>query len=83
MRNAASFANPPFTAPLRFDWTDEKLRALSQDQLLNLLENLDQQRAIGRIAADVAAALEPRISSLLTIRNGTKRRKQVEKIAAK
>jgi hypothetical protein len=59
------------------DWTEEKLRALDQDQLLNLLGNLDQQRAIGRMGTEAAAQLEQRISALLTGRNATKRRKQV------
>jgi hypothetical protein len=60
-----------------FDWTDEKLQALSQEQLLNLLDNLDHQRAIGRVPEDAAAAFDRRITSLLTGRNSVKRRKQV------
>ena len=67
---------------MRLDWTAEKLQALSQEELLNLLDNLDHQLAIGRIPQDVAAALGPRIVSLLTLRNGAKRRKQVAKAAA-
>ena len=67
---------------MRLDWTDEKLQTLSQEQLLNLLDNLDHQVAIGRVPEDAAAALEPRIVSLLTLRNGAKRRKQVAKAAA-
>jgi hypothetical protein len=62
---------------MRFDWTDEKLQTLSQEQLLNLLENLDHQRAIGRIPDSSAAAIDQRIAALLTDRNGAKRRKQV------
>jgi hypothetical protein len=65
-----------------FDWTDEKLQTLSQEQLLNLLENLDRQRAIGRIRESAAATIEQRIASLLTTRNGTKRRKQLANAAA-
>ncbi len=67
---------------MRFDWTDEKLQTLSQEQLLNLLENLDRQRAIGRIPESTAATIDQRISSLLTGRNGAKRRKQVADAAA-
>jgi hypothetical protein len=67
---------------MRFDWTDEKLQTLSQEQLLNLLENLDRQRAIGRIPESTAATIDQRISSLLTGRNGAKRRKQVAGAAA-
>lgn len=63
--------------PMRFDWTDEKLQTLSQEQLLNLLENLDRQRAIGRISESTAAAFDQQIAALLTGRNGAKRRKQV------
>jgi hypothetical protein len=61
---------------MRFDWTDEKLQTLSQEQLLSLLDNLDRQRAIGRIPESTAAAIERRIASLLTVRNSAKRRKQ-------
>jgi hypothetical protein len=61
---------------MRFDWTDEKLQTLSQEQLLSLLENLDHQRAIGRIPESTAAAIDRRIASLLTVRNSAKRRKQ-------
>jgi N4-gp56 family major capsid protein len=66
---------------LRFDWTEEKLRTLNQEQLLNLLANFDHQRAIGRLPEALAAKLEPRITSLLTGQNCTKRRKQVAKLA--
>lgn len=76
-RNTDSASKPTFHTPVRFDWTDEKLQMLSQEQLLNLLENLDRQRAIGRISESTAAAIDQRIAALLTGRNGTKRRKQV------
>jgi len=61
MRIPVPLAKPTFHTPMRFDWTDEKLQTLSQKQLLNLLDNLDHQLAIGRIPQDVASALEPRI----------------------
>jgi hypothetical protein len=77
VRNSDSTSKPTFHTPTRFDWTDEKLQALSQEQLLNLLDNLDHQRAIGRITEDTAAAIEKRIAPLLTTRNGAKRRKQM------
>ena len=67
---------------MRFAWTDEKLQTLTQEQLLNLLENLDRQRAIGRIPESTAATIEQRIASLLTSRNSAKRRKQVADAAA-
>jgi len=81
MRSPAPPVKPGPHTPMRFDWTEEKLRTLSQEQLLNLLENLDHQRVIGRIPEAVAAALELRITSLLTGQNSTKRRKQVAKLA--
>jgi len=74
--NSSGTGRQTFHAPMRFDWTDEKLRTLSQEQLLSLLENLDRQRAIGRILEGPAADLNRRIASLLTARNSTKRRKQ-------
>jgi hypothetical protein len=67
---------------MRLDWTDEKLQALSQEQLLNLLDNLDHQRSIGRVPEHAATAFDQRITALLTGRNGAKRRKQVLENAA-
>lgn len=66
-------------APMLLDWTEEKLRLLDQDQLLNLLENLDRQRAIGRVGAAAADVLDQRITALLTGRAALKRRKDVAK----
>jgi hypothetical protein len=81
-RNSDSSSKPTFHTPMRFDWTDEKLQTLSQEQLLNLLENLDHQRAIGRISESTAASIDQRIASLLTGRNSTKRRKQLAEAVA-
>lgn len=81
-RKSASASQPIFHAPMRIDWTDKKLQALSQEQLLNLLENLDRQRKIGRVQAGTAAAMDQRIGALLTGRNGTRRRKQASEVAA-
>ncbi len=74
--NPSSKSKPTFHTPMRFDWTDEKLQTLGQEQLLSLLENLDRQRAIGRIPESTAADIDQRIGSLLTVRNRAKRRKQ-------
>ena len=82
MRNPNTASKPAFHTPMRFDWTDEKLQTLSQEQLLNLLENLDRQRAIGRIPEGTAANVEQRIAPLLTSRNSAKRRKQLAEAAA-
>jgi hypothetical protein len=57
------------------DWTEERLQALSQQQLLNLLDNLDRQKKIGRLQEADAAAMDQRISALLTKASATKRRK--------
>ena len=77
VRKTTSSSQPVFHAPMRIDWTDEKLQTLSQEQLLNLLDNLDRQRRIGRVAAGTGEALDQRIAALLTGRNGARRRKQL------
>jgi hypothetical protein len=81
-RKSAGASQPVFHAPMRIDWTDEKLQALSQEQLLNLLDNLDRQRTIGRVASAAAAAVDQRITALLTSRNSARRRKQVLHVGA-
>lgn len=75
-RKSESTSKPIFHAPMLIDWTDEKLQALSQEQLLNLLGNLDHQTTIGRLPKSVATTMEQRISTLLTAASKTKRRKQ-------
>lgn len=80
-RKSPGAVRPVFHAPMRIDWTDDKLQTLSQEQLLSLLDNLDHQRAIGRIPLDAAQTLDQRISALLTGRNGSKRRKQLAGLA--
>jgi hypothetical protein len=65
-------------SPMLLEWSEEKLRTLDQDQLLNLLSNLDHQRAIGRLSETTAATLDARISALLTKRNVAKRRGDVK-----
>jgi hypothetical protein len=82
VRKSASASQPVFHAPMRIDWTDEKLQTLSQEQLLNLLDNLDRQRKIGRLSLGAAAAIDQRIAALLTGRNGAKRRKQMLEVDA-
>jgi len=64
-------------SPMLLDWSEEKLRTLDQDQLLNLLTNLDHQRSIGRLSEATATILDGRISALLTKRNIAKRRGDV------
>jgi hypothetical protein len=65
------------------DWTEEKLRLLEQEQLLNLLANLDHQRSIGRVGAAAAEALDTRITALLSASNGRKRRNELKKAQAR
>ena len=81
-RKSTGASQPVFHAPMRIDWTDEKLQALSQEQLLNLLDNLDRQRRIGRVPMGAAAAVDQRITALLTSRNSARRRKQVRDLGA-
>lgn len=76
-RNSNKPIKPAFHAPMRLDWTDEKLATLSQEQLLTLLDNLDQQGLIGRVNERDARLLDQRITALLTRANGTKRRKKL------
>ena len=76
-RHSAPVVKPVFHAPVRMEWTDEKLAGLDQDQLANLLANLDYQRSIGRIGNADADALDARMTRLLSGRNLTKRRKIV------
>lgn len=82
-RNTGDARKPVFHAPIRFDWTDERLQSLDQEQLLTLLDNLDHQRGIGRISADEAGAVELRIAAFLTGASRTKRRKKLAQAAAR
>ena len=77
MARHSHVVKPVFHAPVRMEWTDEKLATLDQDQLLSLLANLDHQRAIGRIGDNDADALEARMTRLLSGRHMTKRRKLI------
>jgi hypothetical protein len=67
---------------MRLDWTDDRLRALSQEQLLNLLANLDHQTEIGRVPRAEAAAVDQRIMALLTRQSSQKRRRQLQSASA-
>jgi hypothetical protein len=73
---------PVFHAPMRVDWSDEKLAALSQPELLTLLDNLDQQRSIGRLADGDAGVLDARIFTLLSRASRTRRNRTVKAAAA-
>jgi hypothetical protein len=81
-RKSENTPRPIFHAPMLIDWTEERLQALSQEQLLNLLDNLDRQKKIGRLQETDAAAMNQRISALLTKASATKRRKQLAVEAA-
>lgn len=71
-----------FHTPILLEWTDERLRQLDQEQLLNLLHNLAHQRQIGRLKADTALMLEERIAPLVAGRKGSELRKRLAKQAA-
>jgi hypothetical protein len=85
MSKRSHLRNPPvrpvFHAPMRVDWSDEKLAALSQPELLTLLDNLDLQRSIGRLADSDAGVLDTRIFALLS-RASRSRRNRTVKAAA-
>jgi len=72
---------PVFHAPMRVDWSDEKLAALSQPELLTLLDNLDLQRSIGRLADSDAGVLDTRIFALLSRASRTRRNRTVRAAA--
>jgi len=60
MRKGSQSISKVFQPPSQMSWTDEKLAALSKEQLLNLLDNLQTQRESGRVtpqAADEVARL--------------------------
>ncbi|HUL63084.1 MAG TPA: hypothetical protein VLW55_00580 [Burkholderiaceae bacterium] len=80
MARGTAAAPKIFHSPMLLDWTEERLRTLDQAQLLNLLANLDHQRAIGRLSEATAVILDQRISALLTKRNGAKRRSDVSRV---
>ncbi|UCG97724.1 MAG: hypothetical protein JSW31_00830 [Burkholderiales bacterium] len=82
VRKSASAGPPIPHAPMRLDWTEDRLRTLSQEQLLNLLANLDRQRRIGRVSSTEAAAVDQRIMGLLTSRNSAKRLRQLQHAGA-
>lgn len=68
MRKSPPAPKPVFQTPTQMNWTDEKLAALSSDQLVTLLRNLDVQRAAGRVQDDTADDLTKRIFARLPTR---------------
>lgn len=77
MARANPTPRPVFMPPIMLDWTDEKLKALGQDELHNLLANLAHQRDIGRLRPEHALQLQARIAPLLTGRRGSDARKRL------
>ncbi|HQR20918.1 MAG TPA: hypothetical protein PLE54_14815 [Burkholderiaceae bacterium] len=59
---------PAYVPPSEVVWTEERLAALSTTQLINLLANLQTQRASGRVSEATAADLEVRIRARLPAR---------------
>jgi hypothetical protein len=54
MRKGSQSISKVFQPPSQMSWTDEKLAALSKEQLLNLLDNLQTQRESGRVTPEAA-----------------------------
>lgn len=69
-------AKPVYLPPSQIVWTDERLAALDKAQLTNLLDNLQTQRACGRVSESIAVELEVRIRSRLPARAAAPRRRR-------
>ncbi len=76
MRKSNQAVAKVFLPPSEMNWTDEKLAALSKEQLLNLFENLQTQRESGRVTAQAADDLARNISALLPAKALVGRRKR-------
>lgn len=59
---------PVYVPPSVVVWTEERLAALDTPQMINLLANLQTQRACGRVSEATAAELEVRIKARLPAR---------------
>lgn len=59
---------PVYVPPSAVVWTEERLAALDTPQMITLLENLQTQRACGRVSEATAADLEVRIKARLPAR---------------
>jgi hypothetical protein len=68
MRKSPAAPKPVFHTPTQMNWTDEKLAALSSDQLVTLLRNLHVQRSSGRVLDETADDLTKRIYARLPTR---------------
>jgi len=67
-----------FQPPSQLIWTDEKLAALSKEQLLNLFDNLQTQRESGRVMPQAADELEQLITARLPASARKKLRSSVD-----
>jgi hypothetical protein len=76
MRKSSHAAAKVFLPPTQMDWTDEKLAALSKEQLVNLFANLKIQRDTGRVSEQVAEDISRRIAERLPATVFTVRRKR-------
>ena len=65
---------PVYVPPSEVVWTEERLAALDTPQMINLLANLQTQRACGRVSEATAADLEVRIKARLPARAFTVKR---------
>lgn len=69
----ASIKPASFT-PTQMDWNEERLAALGQEELTNLLANLQRQRGSGRVGPQTADELEHRIRARLPTHTAAVRR---------
>lgn len=76
MRKSTQAAQKVFRAPSQMDWTDDKLAALSKEQLLALLANLQTQRECGRVSDEMADDLAQRLAARLPARARSVQRKR-------
>ncbi len=67
---------PTYVPPSQVVWTTERLATLDKVQLANLLDNLQTQRASGRVSEQIATELEVSIRARLPARSTTARRKR-------
>lgn len=77
MRKSHQSIAKVFLPPSLMNWTDEKLAALSDEQLLSLLENLKTQRESGRVHAEIADDVTRRITERLPAKALAVRRKRL------
>lgn len=77
MRKSNQTIAKVFQPPSQLNWTDDKLATLSDEQLLNLFQNLKTQREAGRVTEEAADDLSRRIAERLPAKALVVRRKRL------